>query len=127
MYNPEEEIARATSLENLLKVLEILFDRGYAVDREGRLYLTFVEVARVNGLKIFIRHREHPPPHFHVKSGDVNASFDISTGELLEGKIGNREKGLVQWWHGRARQQLIQVWNQTRPSDCPVGPIADDA
>ena len=34
-------------------------------------------VARVNGLKIEIYSNEHPPPHFHVKSPNINASFSI--------------------------------------------------
>ena len=34
-------------------------------------------VERVNGVKIEIFSNEHPPPHFHVKSPNIDASFAI--------------------------------------------------
>ena len=64
MYDPEKEIEQAESLEDLVRVLESLFNRGYAVDPEGRLYKILELVAQVKGLRIVIRPDEHPPPHF---------------------------------------------------------------
>lgn len=39
-------------------------------------------VASINGLKIEIYSNEHPPPHFHVKSPNIDASFTIEDCEL---------------------------------------------
>lgn len=122
-FEPEELIKNARSLDELVKVLETLFDHGFAADEEGRLYQIFQLVARVNGLRFEIFSREHAPPHFHVKGADIDAEFTIMTGELLKGTIDNRQKSVVEWWRKRSRDKLIQFWNQTRPSDCPVGPI----
>ena len=78
-------------------------------------------VARVNGLKIEVYSNEHPPPHFHVKAPNVNASFDIESCSLLDGDVGNRDKKKIQFWHKHAKPLLIEVWNSTRPTDCTVG------
>jgi len=126
MVDLEEQITKATTLRDLGVILECLFNRGYDVDRQGRLCIDFVEIAQVKGLTIEIHHREHPPPHFHVSGSDVDASFAIVSGQFLNGKIGPRHRRLVKWWHQRARMTLIDLWNQTRPSDCAVGPIAYD-
>ncbi len=122
-FDPEGQIKNAHSLDELVKVLEILFNHGFAADEEGHLYQEFQLVAQVNGLRFEIFSREHAPPHFHVKGGDVDAEFSIMTGELLKGNIDTRKKRVVNWWHKRSRDKLIQIWNQARPSDCPVGPI----
>ncbi|MBI1976153.1 MAG: DUF4160 domain-containing protein [Candidatus Omnitrophica bacterium] len=127
MRNPEKQIATAETLEELVSVLEVLFNEGYTVDAQGNLYKIFVEVARVKGLKVEIRHKEHPPPHFHVLGDGVDASFAIVSGELLKGKIDSRRRYLVKWWQQQGCNKLIQIWNSTRPSDCPVGLIAENA
>jgi len=121
----EKRIETATSLEELVSVLETLFNRNFSVWRDGQLYNIKQLVAKVNGLHFEINSNEHAPPHFHVKGGDIDATFSIDSGELLQGKIDGRRKALVGWWYSRSRDKLITVWNQTRPSDCPVGPVKD--
>lgn len=78
-------------------------------------------VARVNGLKIEIYSNEHPPPHFHVKSPNVNASFDIENCNILEGKIDNNDFRKIKYWHKHSKNTLINTWNSTRPGNCTVG------
>jgi len=76
------------------------------------------------GAKYHIYSNEHPPPHFHVsKSGDT-ASFDLMTGEMLKFS-GNPRKlcQTVQREFPHLRPKLIQVWNDTRATDCTVGVI----
>jgi hypothetical protein len=77
----------------------------------------------LGSLRIVIHPNEHPPPHFHVIGSGINASFAIDNCALLRGDIGSRERQLVEYWHRRGRTRLVDVWNKTRPSDCPVGPI----
>jgi Domain of unknown function (DUF4160) len=81
-------------------------------------------VARVSGLTIMIWADEHPPPHFHVRYQGEDASFSISKCERLastEGLI-RYERRIREWWESR-QYDLIQKWNEMRPTDCPVGPI----
>ena len=119
----ENKVLNSNTLDEIAEGLEILFSNGFSVGEDGNLYSIKQQVGRVNGLKIEIYPNEHPPPHFHVKTGDVSASFSIDDCQLLEGKVGHREKALINWWYVRSRKVLVKTWNDTRPTDCKVGPI----
>ncbi|MBF6597936.1 MAG: DUF4160 domain-containing protein [Fermentimonas sp.] len=85
------------------------------------------EVDRVdNNIKIEIRHKEHPPPHFHVIIDNEDCSFDIITGSRLKGIFTQKKYyKRIDRWFIKNRKILIRFWNETRPSDCPVGHISD--
>jgi hypothetical protein len=125
--NPYEEleksIVEATSLDGAALGLTKLLTGGYSIWTDGSLYNIKQLVDRIGGLKIVVYANEHPPPHFHVKSPDVDAVFTIDECIYIRGNIDGREQRLVKWWHDRARPQLVHAWNTTRPADCPVGPI----
>lgn len=72
-------------------------------------------------LKIEIYPDEHPPPHFHVKSPNIDASFNIESCNLLKGEIEGRDKKKIEYWHKHAKPLLIEIWNSTRPTNCTVG------
>lgn len=78
-------------------------------------------VARVDGLKIEIYSNEHPPPHFHVKSPNINASFCIESCRKLKGSINSKDLSKVKYWHKRSKFLLVDIWNSTRPANCVVG------
>ena len=42
-------------------------------------------ISKFLGMVITMYVSEHPPPHFHVRHGEMRAVFDIQTGELLKG------------------------------------------
>ncbi len=113
----------ARSLEDAAAVLYDLLSGGYSVWTDGSLYSIKQLVARIKGLQIHVYSNEHAPPHFHVKSPDVDASFTIEDCTFIRGNIEGREIHLVRWWFERSRPLLVSAWNDTRPTDCPVGPI----
>ena len=82
-------------------------------------------VARVSGLSIRIWADEHPPPHFHVTYQGQDASFSILDCCRLPGVGGleRYERTIRDWWE-KNKIRLIKEWNASRPTDCPVGPIA---
>jgi hypothetical protein len=125
--NPYEliecRVRAAATLEEAAEVLYDLLSGGYSVWTDGRLYSIKQLVARIRGLQIHIYADEHAPPHFHVRSPDVDASFAIKDCAFLRGNIDGREQALVRWWYERTRALLVSRWNATRPADCPVGPI----
>lgn len=86
--------------------------------------LIYSLVARVSGLSIVIWADEHPPPHFHVRYQGQDASFSIVDCERLPGVSGleRYERCIRDWWHSN-KHELIERWNDLRPTDCPVGPI----
>lgn len=72
------------------------------------------------GMKFEIFSDEHPPPHFRVKVGGQMAVYRISDCELLDGDLVDYFHN-VKRWHLKNKGLLIKIWNETRPSECPVG------
>ena len=89
----------------------------------GMRNLTEYLIKTVNQFKVEIYSNEHPPPHFHVSyNGEAN-SFRIDNGEPLYDKGLKRYWKNIRDWHSDNKSTLIKVWNETRPSNCPVGEI----
>ena len=116
-------IASSETLAESAQCLLLLLSGGYSVWEDGHLYEVRALVAALGGLKIIIHTREHGPAHFHVVAPGIDASFAIDGCRLLEGELSGRERRLIEYWHSSARSTLVKIWNSTRPSDCPVGPI----
>jgi hypothetical protein len=94
------------------------------VERDGELLLLEARqrVAVIDrGMRIEIHPHEHAPPHFHVGSETMNASFAIDDCSLLRGNVTSSEQRRIRYWHRRAKPMLIDFWNSTRPGDCAVG------
>ena len=91
---------------------------------DGKEFLIEIRVLveRLQGLRIEIYPDEHAPPHFHVKSPNVDASFTIESCEKLVGSIDNDDFKKVRFWHKKSKPLLIEAWNSTRPTECQVGP-----
>lgn len=119
----EHFVREASSLDDLALVLTELLTGGYSVWINGSLYNIRQLVTRVGALQVHVYADEHPPPHFHVKSPDIDAVFTIDDCTYVRGNIDGREQHLVRWWYDRSRNKLIEAWNSTRPTDCPVGPV----
>lgn len=120
-----QKVASAKDLPAMTESLAALLSGGYAVWTDGTLYNIRQLVAQVHGLRIVVFAREHPPPHFHIAGGGIDATFSIVDCTHLEGKLGGRERALVEWWYLRSRSALISAWNESRPSDCSIGPVAE--
>ena len=116
-------ISGATTLQGSALCLHRLTSGGFAVWEDGRLIETRARVDQLRGLRIEIHVREHGPPHFHVTAPGINASFAIADCSLLVGELSRRDLDLVEYWYKSARPLLVRTWNETRPSDCPIGPI----
>jgi len=106
----QKEIADASSVEGSLAALEHLLSGGYNVLPNGDLYFIKELVGRVNGLSIYIYPKDHPPPHFHIRGGGIDASFSIQDWDLLKGTINPRHHGLIRWWHREAQAKLQETW-----------------
>jgi hypothetical protein len=118
----EAEVRRAGTLDESVAALSNLLNSDLSVWTDGSLYYTRQLVDRIDGLRLEIFAREHPPPHFHVSGGDIDATFSLVDGSHLQGRISGRDRARVEWWYQRSRSLLIRTWNETRPANCPVGP-----
>lgn len=106
--------------DDMVAELKASFDAGPMLDAQGTRSLNEELVARVDGLKIEIFANEHPPPHFRVKHAGDTANFSIKDCAQLNGGL-KMWKRNIEAWHKANKSALIEVWNRTRPSDCPVG------
>lgn len=113
----ERQVENAADLDELSDSLEELLKGAYKILPNGELYSIKVRVDRVNGLRVIIRPNDHPPPHFHVRGQDFDASFDIESGALRIGQINPTDFQKIKWWHKRAKGKLLDIWNRTRPPD----------
>lgn len=82
-------------------------------------------VDRFKGMKVSIFANEHPPPHFCVTCGSESANYRISDCVQLNGGF-KREYRIIKVWHSKNKEGLVRVWNERRPSDCPVGEYRED-
>jgi hypothetical protein len=112
----ERQVENAVDLDQLSSSLEELLGGPYGMLPNGELYSIKVRVDRVSGVRIIIRPNDHPPPHFHVRGQDFDASFDIDSGNLRKGQVDPAYFHKIKWWHKRAKGKLLEVWNETRPT-----------
>ena len=59
---------------------------------------------------MYLRNKEHNPPHIHAITNDFDAPFLISTGELMEGEFPPKAKAMVQEFITQYRQELMRMW-----------------
>jgi|LFRM01.1.fsa_nt_gb hypothetical protein len=114
-----EELKEIKSLDEIAKHIAYMLYGNVSVWEENGIcyfYNIRAEVDRFKGVKIAIYSDEHPPPHFHVKSGNGNdASFRIDNGKYISGKIGKRERRNVEHYLSLSKDRLIEIWNKSRP------------
>lgn len=63
------------------------------------------------GIYIRLYANEHNPPHFHVKYNEFEASIDIITGEIKDGKLPLKARALTEEWRLIHKKELIEAWN----------------
>ena len=119
------------TVEDLADHLELFLNSGCYVRGEPNGERILVEtralVDHFRGLTIHIYPNEQPPPHFHVWAPGMCITFRISDCALLKDSADGKTLALITYWYRSARPKLIEIWNKTRPADCPVGPIENPA
>ena len=121
----ERTITEASSLDKLAESLAFLLNGNFSIWTDGTLLETRARVATIDGVTISINPRDHAPPHFHIKAGETNATLCISDGSLLKGFVLPRHDKLIHRWFQLSKPKLVTIWNETRPTDCPVGRIIE--
>lgn len=69
-------------------------------------------ISRFNGIviKMYLRQKEHNPPHIHAICGDNIGMFSLSDGEMFEGDLENKEQKLVQKFIAKYGKELLNMW-----------------
>ena len=73
----------------------------------------------IDGVKIDIYSREHPPPHFHAIYAEFEVEIDIRTLEVLRGQLPKRALALVLEWAADHRTELMEDWNLCQAKQLP--------
>ena len=61
-------------------------------------------------IRMYLKNKEHNPPHIHAFYGDMIATFFIETGNILEGSFPKRAQKLVKEFIDNNRNELMDMW-----------------
>ena len=61
-------------------------------------------------IMMYLRDKEHNPPHIHAFYGDEAATFYISNGEIYEGSFPSRAKKMVKEFVLKYQKELSDMW-----------------
>jgi hypothetical protein len=71
-------------------------------------------ICTFHGIAIVMRFNEHPPPHFHAKYAEHQASVAIHTLTVVDGSLPARKLRLVREWGFAHRPELMENWHRAR-------------
>ncbi len=57
--------------------------------------------------------RDHEPPHFHARYGDMEVLIEIETGKV-KGEMSKRALNLIFEWMELHKQELMRDWEKAR-------------
>lgn len=69
-------------------------------------------ISRFDGIviKMYLRQKEHNPPHVHAIYGEYIGMFSLADGEMFEGDLPAREQKEVQAFVARYGKELLEMW-----------------
>lgn len=69
-------------------------------------------ISRFHGIviKMYLRQKEHNPPHLHAIFGDYVGMFQLSNGNMFEGDIPAKERQLIKDFIKHYQTELISMW-----------------
>lgn len=63
-------------------------------------------------IKMFLRQKEHEPPHIHAIYGEYIGMFNISDGKMFNGDMPVKGQKLVEEFINHYRDRLLQMWEK---------------
>ena len=69
-------------------------------------------ISRFHGItiKMYLRQKEHNPPHIHAIYNDDVAAIDYMNGEVLEGYLPPKALAMVREWLVLHKNILQEIW-----------------
>lgn len=110
-------LKNASNLDEAAEALFILLNGGYVIWDDGEIYTVRHLVAKVRNIKIEVYADDHMPPHFHIRSPDLNAALRIDSCELIAGKLTGPQYALIRRWHKDFQEMLQTAWTRMRAGD----------
>jgi hypothetical protein len=72
------------------------------------------------GILIRMFFNDHPPPHFHARYGEFEATIEIGTLHVMDGQLPPRALNLVQEWAMIHEEELLEDWRRCREKAPPA-------
>ena len=111
------ELDDLTAVTQLRESLEL----GPMLTANGQRSLNEQQVGKMfHGLRVEVFSDEHPPPHFRVRYQGETARFRIDDCSPMDAGLRKFQRN-IERWHAENKALLIETWNSSRPTDCPVG------
>jgi Domain of unknown function (DUF4160) len=66
----------------------------------------------IDGIKIDLYSRDHPPPHFHALYAGYEELIVIETLETYAGRLPKNQRKKVVEWANERREWLLTIFNQ---------------
>lgn len=78
-------------------------------------------ISRFHGIviKMYLRQKEHNPPHIHAIYGEYIGMFSLSDGEMFEGDIPVKEQKMIKSFVLKYRKELLEMWNTQKFNSLP--------
>lgn len=69
-------------------------------------------ISRFNGIviRMYLRQREHNPPHIHAVCGECIGLFSLSDGDMFEGDIPIKVQKMIKEFIVYYKERLIKMW-----------------
>lgn len=69
-------------------------------------------ISRFRGiiLRMYLRQKEHNPPHIHAQYGETVGLFSIENGVMFEGDLDKKMRSFVTNFILYYREQLVEMW-----------------
>lgn len=77
------------------------------------------ELSRFYGIIIRMFYGDHPPPHFHAVYQGEEVQVDLTTLEVIQGRMSRRALALVLEWAALHRAELREAWEQASHNKPP--------
>ena len=68
---------------------------------------------------MYLRNKEHNPPHIHAITQDFDAPFLIDTGEIMEGYFPPKAQELVKRFILKYKDELNEMWTTEKYRKLP--------
>ena len=69
----------------------------------------------IGNIIIRIYSNDHLPPHFHIITPDADALVEISTLEIIPGKLPGKAARTALAWAAENKALIAAEWNRTNP------------
>ena len=78
-------------------------------------------ISRFHGItiKMYLRQKEHSPPHIHAIYGECIGMFSLENGNMFEGDVPIKEQRLIRVFIEQNKKQLIEMWESQKFSMLP--------